>query len=620
MFNDLLLAVAAATPPAGGAATGEIAIATVSATTVTAGLLWLGAGHRKGTVGILQALSDLANRISGQPGWSALPSVIAAVSLLTAVFGMYWDIALHIDVGRDEGPLANPAHYFILAGLYGIFAAGFVAMVLPKERPSPSAIRIGDDWYAPLGGVMICACGAFALLGFPLDDMWHRLFGQDVTLWGPTHLMLIGGASMTLVGIATLQMEGRRAQGLAGTPDVELPWIRKLRLVALTGGLLLGMSTFQAEFDFGVGQFRLVLQPMMIMLAAGVVLVAARIWLGRGAALGAALFFLLIRGGLALLVGPVLGETTPHFPLYLAEAAIVEIVALALPRTRPLGFGLICGVAIGTVGLAAEWAFTSAWMPLEWNEAMVPEAILLGFAMALAGSMLGAWIGVHLDAERLPRTASLRGAAVVAAACIAGSLVWALHTPAHNGVSATVSTREIDGGAERTVAATVRLDPPDAADDAAWFTATAWQGDGLVVDDLERVREGVYRTTEPLPVHGNWKSMIRLHYGDAVDAIPVFMPRDDAIPAAEVPALPRFTREFVQDSVILQREQKATAGWLTAAAYAVVAGIALALLALLAWGLHRLAVTAPGTGSGSGARRPDSGRPASPPQPVAAVR
>ena len=44
------------------------------------------------------------------------------------------------------------------------------------------------------GGVLICACGAFALLGFPLDDLWHRLFGQDVTLWGPTHLMLIGGA------------------------------------------------------------------------------------------------------------------------------------------------------------------------------------------------------------------------------------------------------------------------------------------------------------------------------------------------------------------------------------------------------------------------------------------
>ena len=107
---------------------------------------------------------------------------------------MYWDISLHIDVGRDPGPLANPAHYLILAGLFGIFSAGYFAICLPKERPGPAAVRIAGDWYAPVGGVLIAACGAFALIGFPLDDIWHRLFGQDVTLWGPTHLMLIGGA------------------------------------------------------------------------------------------------------------------------------------------------------------------------------------------------------------------------------------------------------------------------------------------------------------------------------------------------------------------------------------------------------------------------------------------
>ena len=44
----------------------------------------------------------------------------SAASLITALFGMYWDISLHIDNGRDPGPLAHPAHYFILAGLFGI--------------------------------------------------------------------------------------------------------------------------------------------------------------------------------------------------------------------------------------------------------------------------------------------------------------------------------------------------------------------------------------------------------------------------------------------------------------------------------------------------------------------
>ena len=96
------------------------------------------------------------------------------------------------------------------------------------------------------------------------------------------------------------------------------------------GGLLIGLSTFQAEFDFGVPQFRFVFQPMMIMMAAGVALVATRMWLGRGAALGAVAFFIVVRGGLALIVGPVLGESTPHLPLYIVEAALVELVALRM--------------------------------------------------------------------------------------------------------------------------------------------------------------------------------------------------------------------------------------------------------------------------------------------------
>ena len=86
-------------------------------------------------------------------------------------------------------------------------------------------MRITRDWYAPLGGVLIAACGAFSLIGFPLDDVWHRLFGQDVTLWGPTHLMLIGGAAMTLVGLAVLLVEAGAANREAGRRG-ELPWAR----------------------------------------------------------------------------------------------------------------------------------------------------------------------------------------------------------------------------------------------------------------------------------------------------------------------------------------------------------------------------------------------------------
>src|ERR1700709_2451546 len=228
--------------PAGGAAAKEVIGATAGALVATSLLFALGFGHRAGRTQLLDRWSKFAGRVgppppggglpsppgSGPragrtqlldrwskfagrvghlPPWVALPSALGTASLITALLGMYWDISLHIDNGRDPGPLANPAHYLILFGLFGIFAAGFLSMAIPKEKPCPTALRVYGDWYAPLGAVLMAAAGGFALSGFPLDDLWHRLFGQDVTLWGPTHLMLIGGASLATLGALALQSE-----------------------------------------------------------------------------------------------------------------------------------------------------------------------------------------------------------------------------------------------------------------------------------------------------------------------------------------------------------------------------------------------------------------------------
>jgi hypothetical protein len=590
----------AAAPPAGGATLGQVAIASAAAMLLTAALLYIGFGYRAGRATWLRRFGAWVERFSGYPAWVGIPVGIATSSLLIALFGMYWDISLHIDVGRDSGPLANPAHYFILGGLFGIFTAGFFAMILPEGKPSETAVRLGPDWYAPLGGVLICACGAFSLIGFPLDDVWHRLFGQDVTLWGPTHLMLIGGAAMTLIGIGVLTVEGMRARSQRDAGD-DHRQVVLARTVASTGGLLLGLSTFQAEFDFGVPQFNFLFEPMMIMLAAGVGLVAARLYAGRGAAIGAVLFFLLARGVLALLIGPVLGETTPHMPLYIVEALVVEAVALRVSSERPLAFGLWSGLGIGTVGLASEWAWSHVWMPIPWPSAALPEIVLAGLAIALAASLIGAWIGTRLSPEPGRRRPALRLGACAGAATIAVATALALNTSADEGVRAQVALRDVSSGSQREVSATVRLTPRDAAEDARWFDVTAWQGGGLVVDPLERVAPGVYRTTEPIPVGGNWKTMIRLHSGSSLTAVPIFLPRDAAIPAPEVPARPTFTRGFTDETQLLQREKTGGSPALVAIAYATVAGIALSLLALLAWSLHRLAFPPrPGPGPGRG--------------------
>jgi hypothetical protein len=584
--------------PAGGAAIGEAIGATAGALVATALVAYLVAGHRSGRIKLLERVGAWSERHTGLPAWASLPSMLLGVSLLTAVLGMYWDISLHIDNGRDAGPLANPAHYLILIGLYGVLVAGVMSIALAgTERPTKTAVHLGGDWWAPVGGLMMAACGAFALTGFPLDDMWHRLFGQDVTLWGPTHLMLIGGASLATLGGMVLMGEALTTVGR--DPEREAtPWVYHARRSLLVGGFLVALSTFQAEFDFGVPQFRAIHQPILIMLAAGIGLVTTRLYLGRGGALLAVCGYVLIRGFLAIMVGGVWAQTTPHFPLYIVEALIVEAVFARAGGRSPVVNGAIAGALIGTIGLAAEWAWSHIWMPIPWNSSLLPEAAIAGLVTAVAAGALGGFIGGSLtgrsgvltgreDGRRL--VTGDRRAALVAGLVLMAVIGWALPMSDNGPERAQVALRDIDRGEQRTVAATIRLDPRDSVKDPEFMNVTAWQGGGSVVDPLEQVGPGVYRTTEPIPVYGGWKSTLRIQQGAALVSMPLFMPKDEAIPASEVPAKASFTRAFQPDIEVLQRERKqGVSPALTLTAYLTVLAIALALIALIAWSLLRV--------------------------------
>ena len=584
--------------PAGGAAIGEAIGATAGALVATILVVALIVRHRSGRAGLLSRFGDWAERNTGLPAWASVPSMLLGISLLVAVLGMYWDISLHIDNGRDPGPLANPAHYLILVGLYGVLVAGVLSMALAgTERPTKTAIHVGGDWWIPVGGAMMTACGAFALAGFPLDDMWHRVFGQDVTLWGPTHLMLIGGASLATLGGMVLM--GEAISSLGRDPEREsTPAVYRIRRAFLVGSFLVALSTFQAEFDFGVPQFRDVYQPILIMLAAGIALVTTRLFAGRGGALLAVAGYIAIRGFLTVMVGGVWGETTPHFPLYIVEALIVEAVFARAGGRSPVVNGAIAGALIGTFGLAAEWAWSHVWMPIPWNDSLLPEAAIAGFVTAVAAGVVGGFIGGSLvgrsgalisreDGRRI--VSADRRAALVGTLALVAVIGWALPLSETAPERAQVSLKEIQSGPERTVAATIRLDPRDSVDDPEFMNVTAWQGGGSVVDPLEKVGPGVYRTTEPIPVYGGWKSTLRIQQGDALVSMPIFLPEDEAIPAKEVPAKASFTRGFLPDKQVLQREQKqGVSGALTLIAYLTVLAIALALIALISWSLVRV--------------------------------
>ena len=576
--------------PAGGAPTEDLIPAALVGGVLIAALVAFGVAHRGGKTQVLTRLGVFSERITGLPRWASLPMGITGGSLLLAVFGFYWDVATHIDNGRDAGPFANPSHFLIIFGLAGIALAGIVALLLGSEDSSTS-VRIRDGWYAPLGGVLLLVCGGIAVLGFPLDDVWHRLFGQDVTLWSPTHIQMVGGAALSTLALLILQTEGQRA---AIDPERATKTFKRVS-PATAGAFLVGLSAFQAEFDYSVPQFRLLYHPVLLMLSAGAALVAARIKLGAGGALKAVTFFLLLRALLSVAVGPVMDHTTLHFPLYLVEALAVEAVAAAIGTERRVVFGLVAGAAIGTFGLAAEWIWSNLWMTMEWPAALVPEGIVLGFVAAVAGSCLGAIIGHALLGER-PAGGISRGAALATGAVVLAVLLYPFPINADIKGDVRVTLEPSDRSPGRWVTPTFSFEDPALAMDAEWLKLTAWQGGASVVEGLVPRGDGTYATPVPVPVYGEWKTLLRLHKGDSLVALPLYLPEDPAIPAAGVPAPSRFDRSLVSDKEIVLREAKDVSPALTIGASTVLALLVAGWIASLGWGLWRISTV--------GGRRP----------------
>ncbi len=578
----------------GGAALDQVIGMTVVAVVIGALLCWLGYLHRTRKITWVNSVAEYAGRKFKRPPWVAVPIALFTATLICALFGFIWDVSLHIGKGRDPGPLANPAHYFILVGLFMLFVAGSAAIVLPYEKPGPFAVRITKDWYAPVGGILMAGCGLYALTGFPLDDVWHRIFGQDVTLWGPTHLMMIGGAGFSTLSAIMLNHEGLKAMGEeADTGGIGIKFIQYLGF----GGILVGLSVYQIEFDFGVPQFRQVFQLMLIAAAASFGLVAARIMLGRGAAINAALLAIALRGIVALVVGPILGSPINWFALYLGPALVVEVIALTPLIKRPLVFGAISGLGVATIGLWLESLWVDAVYHYPWPTSIWPEALSMAIPVAILVGACGAMFGLVVSSQRLPSRAVCIGLVVLAVLAIGGATANGLQYKVPQRATATMTLTDVAGsGGQRQVMVDAQLTPVDlVSDNPNWVSILAWQGHlenqrGEVVENLEKVGPGHYRTTAPVPVWGTWKTLLRVHDGKTLTAVPIYLAGDPGIDAKEIPAEPSMTRPFVSEITILQRERSPEtpqALWLIGCL--VVLTCTLILIGGLTWGAGRIA-------------------------------
>ncbi|MHB8507630.1 MAG: hypothetical protein ACYDGR_03150 [Candidatus Dormibacteria bacterium] len=487
-------------------------------------------GKATGLRGYLLRFDSALGRLSGLPGWCAGGLLLGFYAVLIAGIGFYWDVAWHLDLGRDA-ELLTPPHVLILTGLSGLGVSAVVATMMATAAGVPVGVRVGPI-RLPYSAIPLGLLGFGSVSGLPLDNVWHQIYGIDVTMWSPTHLLMIGGGAFAPLAMLLMLAEG---DGQAMRPRV-----RRLLALQLGGAALVGLSTFQLEYDLGVPQWQALYQPVLIMLAGAVILVAARISLGRWAAIWVALGFLLMRSTWLVMDGPVLGHTIPRFPLFLGVAAVVEVSALMTRRVSPLPRALILGASVGTFGLASEWLFSQIWSWHPWQPSLWP-GLWAATAMAMAGSLLGMVIGRVLSHRRPGVPNAVIGIAGLAVAALL--LVPAGRT--ESSMPIRVSTRP-DGpprlqldqfgtpGVVQDVRVVVHVDPSAVAG-ADWFEALAWQGGGKVATPLQALAPGTYRAARAVPTGSSWKTLVWLVAGDRLLAAPVAMP---AGPGPARPAVP----------------------------------------------------------------------------------
>ena len=208
---------------------------------------------------------------------------IILLFLILGELGLSWDIQWHALVGRDR--FWTPPHILIYlavggAGIISLFMVLVDTLRYRHRAPGvneKSTVRILRIFHAP-SGFVICGLGPLiCLIAAPFDNYWHQLYGIDINLWSPFHLMGALGGLLTGVGLvyvfaseAIIDRQARRHPrtvfGLNG-----LEWGACILLSAL---LRLTLSALTQFPGFAVGPFEILTYPLPLVLGAGICLVS----------------------------------------------------------------------------------------------------------------------------------------------------------------------------------------------------------------------------------------------------------------------------------------------------------------------------------------------------------
>ena len=315
-----------------------------------------------------------------------------AIAVFMALGAVYWDITWHGTIGRDSFWI--PPHLVVYTSVTAFLLAALGGFALAWQRAG--SLQAALTTRTGMGFAVAALGQIIQIAAAPLDDLWHRLYGLDVTIWSPPHLMIITGGIVGIYGmIAAL---GIAASGWGVRPRWRgIPASERLALVLFGAALVLALVALN-EMEFHLDQRDVLGYPLLAGTLAAVPLMgAARVVNRPGAATVVALVYMIFRT-LVLLMFWAMGVTAEHMTPPVFALAPALAIDLALWRTNGRG-ALIAALLSGPALLFGEWGYrpvfgAAAWQPLEVFASLAVITLVVALA-GLAGDRLGSVLRVE---------------------------------------------------------------------------------------------------------------------------------------------------------------------------------------------------------------------------------
>ena len=126
--------------------------------------------------------------------------VAGSAALLT--LGLTWDEVWHRAYGVPLGEDFFWRPHILMYVSFGLIAAfAFGGLTVINRNPGIFRQKFRAE---PLLGLLVLLSG-FTLVSLPVDPLWHRIYGVDLTAWSMPHLVMFGAAGLIFVIGAAMQ-------------------------------------------------------------------------------------------------------------------------------------------------------------------------------------------------------------------------------------------------------------------------------------------------------------------------------------------------------------------------------------------------------------------------------